>query len=262
MEKETVVVKLGGSVVTDKASPFTYRGEAVLSLSREMAASGLRLVVVHGGGSFGHPVAKEHGLSSRRSTGTAEGVSRTRDAMLRLNQLVCSSMREAGLSPYPFAPFDLLVKGEGGRMRGAAGRSPSASARWVESLLDAGLQPVTFGDVVRDRGGGFRILSGDTIAYRLCRLLVPDRCVFALDAEGLYDEVRNVIPTVMSGAIGELRLGRSADATGGIRLKMREAARIAALGVPTALVSGNEPREFAKCLRGLGFHGTIVKGPS
>ena len=111
-KRETVVVKLGGSVVTDKASPFTYRGNAVISLSKEMAASQLRLVVVHGGGSFGHPVAKQYGLSSRASSvWSAEGVSRTRAAMFRLNKLVCSSMSEAGLSPYPFAPFDLLMIG-------------------------------------------------------------------------------------------------------------------------------------------------------
>src|SRR5712691_3679898 len=111
-----------------------------------MARSNLNLLVVHGGGSFGHPVAKKYGLSSRTSACSAIGVSRTRDAMFRLNLLVCGSMNEAGMSPYPFAPFDLLTR---------AGRS---ARPWIASLLEAGLVPVTFGDVVPEERG-FRILS-------------------------------------------------------------------------------------------------------
>ncbi len=242
-----MVVKLGGSVVTDKSLPFKYRGETVLGLAREMARSKLKLVVVHGGGSFGHPVAKEYGLSSRTTAGSAAGVSRTREAMFRLNQLVSSSMNEAGMSPYPFSPFDLLIR---------AGRS---ARPWIASLLEAGLVPLTFGDVVPE-GHGFRILSGDTIAYELCKLLSPNRCVFALDADGVYDDNREVIPVLTPDSIRGLKLGRATDATGGIVLKLREAARIAALGVPAAFVSGQRPNEFAKSLRGLRFRGTIVKG--
>lgn len=247
--RERVVVKLGGSIVTDKATPFSYRGETVVRLAEKMARSGASLVVVHGGGSFGHPVAKRYGLSSRASMGSANGVSKTREAMFRLDQLVCASLTEGGLNPYPISPFDLLMK---------AGRS---GAFWIESLMEAGLVPVTFGDVVRE-GAGFRILSGDTIAYDLCKLLAPDRCIFALDADGVYDKRGRVIPEVDGDSIGKLRLARADDATGGIRLKLREAAKIADLGVEADLVSGHKPREFAKSLRGLRFLGTRVKGHS
>ncbi len=247
--RERIVVKLGGSIVTDKASPFTYRGETVVELAEQMARSGERLVVVHGGGSFGHPVAKKYGLSSHASSGSATGVSMTREAMFRLDQLVCASLTEGGLNPYPLSPFDLLTR---------AGRS---GALWIESLMDAGLVPVTFGDVVQERTG-FRILSGDTIAYHLCKLLKPSRCIFVLDADGVYDEKGRVIPEIESDSIRKLRLARADDATGGIRLKLKEAARIADLGVETDLVSGHKPREFAKSLRGLRFHGTTVKGHS
>ncbi len=247
--RERVVVKLGGSIVTDKASPFTYRGDTVLDLAYQMAQSGASLVVVHGGGSFGHPVAKEYGLSSRASRGSATGVSRTREAMFRLDQLVCASLTEGGLNPYPISPFDLLMK------------AGPPGALWIESLMEAGLVPVTFGDVVRE-GAGFRILSGDTIAYDLCKLLRPNRCIFVLDADGVYDKKGRVIPEIESDSVGKLRLARGDDATGGIRLKLGEAAKIAELGVETDLVSGHKPREFAKSLRGLRFHGTTVKGHS
>jgi len=240
-----VVVKLGGSIATDKSSPFTYRGEAVLRLAKEVALSGRRVVLVHGGGSFGHSAATKYGLSSRTTRSSTEGVSETRAAMYRLDLLVCSSLAEAGLKPYPFSPFDLLLKG-------------SRPAAWITALLNAGLVPVTFGDVVR-RGDGFTILSGDTIAYDLCRLLRPARCIFVLDADGVYDEKGALIPDLATGRIGHLKLDRSDDATGGIRLKLREASRIAALGVDAVFVSGRSPEEFAKALKMLSFHGTIVR---
>jgi isopentenyl phosphate kinase len=240
-----IVVKLGGSVVTDKSSPFTYRGEAVLRLAREMVLSGRRVVVVHGGGSFGHTAARKYGLSSRAPRRSAAGVGETRAAMYRLNLLVCSSLAEAGMNPYSFSPFDLLLKAGG-------------PASWIRVLLNAGLAPVTFGDVVHD-GSGFRILSGDTIAYELCRLLHPARCIFVLDAEGIYDEEGRLIAELATSRIGRLKLGRADDATGGIRLKLKEASRIAALGVETAFVSGKSSAEFAKALKMVSFHGTIVR---
>jgi isopentenyl phosphate kinase len=168
--------------------------------------------------------------------------------MFRLNHLVCSSLSEAGMNPYPFSPFDLLT------LAGASARP------WIAALLKAGLVPVTFGDVVSDGRGKFRILSGDTIAYELCRLLRPDRCVFALDVDGVYDEKGELIANLTTGSKRRPKLGPATDATGGIALKVAEAARIAALGVPASFVSGLKPDEFAKSLRGLRFHGSIVKG--
>ena len=42
-------------------------------MGRAMASSGLPVVVVHGGGSFGHTEAKKYGLSSSRSSPRPRG---------------------------------------------------------------------------------------------------------------------------------------------------------------------------------------------
>ena len=59
-------------------------------LAKAIAAAKVPALVVHGGGSFGHPVAKKYGLSSRRSVPSPTGVSETRQAMFELNAKVCS----------------------------------------------------------------------------------------------------------------------------------------------------------------------------
>ncbi len=245
MGRELVVVKLGGSVVTDKSKPFSYRPKVVASLGRAMAASGQRIVLVHGGGSFGHPVAKQFGLSSSSSRSTAEGVSKTREAMLRLNQLVCASITQAGLHPYTFTPFTLLNDA-----RGAGG--------WVNALLDSNLTPTTFGDVIPD-DRGFRILSGDTICLQLSRLLRPRRCVFAFNADGVLDGRGRVIKEVDASVLKQLRKARTDDATGGILLKVTEALRIASNETRVSFVSGFSASDFYKALKGLRFHGSTIK---
>ncbi len=252
MERVTsvVVVKLGGSVVSDKKVAFSYRERVVRALGKAMASSRLPIVVVHGGGSFGHTVAKEHGLSSAKSSPSTKGVSETREAMLRLDAKVCASLSAAGMHPYPFSPFTLLDREEGGRS-------------FIGRLITAGATPVTFGDVVHD-GKGFRILSGDTICVELADLLGAARCVMSVDVDGLLDERGEVIKVLgeNSTKFSPLRKGsRKSDATGGISLKVREAMRMASSGTEVRLVSGLRPAEFSKALRGVEFHGTTIKVP-
>jgi isopentenyl phosphate kinase len=246
------VVKLGGSVITDKRVAFSYREKAVRALGRRMASTGLPVVVVHGGGSFGHTVAKKYGLSSRRSARSPVGVSETRGAMLNLDAKVCASLSSAGMHPYPFSPFTLLDReGEGG-------------SSFIERLLEAGMTPVTFGDVVHD-GKGFRILSGDTMCVELSQMLGAARCVMAIDVDGLLDErgaVIKVLGDKGNARIPDFRLSaKGEDATGGMALKISEAIRMAASGTEVRLVSGLRPAEFCKALKGVSFHGTTVKVP-
>ncbi|MDA4118106.1 MAG: isopentenyl phosphate kinase [Thaumarchaeota archaeon] len=245
-----VVVKLGGSAITDKGVAFSYRDEVVRALGRAMKASDLRLVVVHGGGSFGHTVAKRYGLSSRRSSASPDGVSETREAMFRLDAKVCASLTQAGLHPYCFSPFSLLdLEDEGG-------------VSFIENLLGGGATPVTFGDVIHD-GKGFRILSGDTMSVELSKMLGAQRCVMAMDVDGLLDADGNLIESLGESTLGRMKKkrARTEDATGGIVLKVQEALRMASSGTEVRFVSGLKPAEFSKALKGVEFRGTTVKVP-
>ena len=244
----TVVAKLGGSVITDKSKPYSYRPDVVSALSEEIASSDEKVVVVHGGGSFGHVAAKQHGISSESSSATAAGVSQTRGAMYDLDRLVCKTMSEFKLSPYPFAPFDAINR---------AGKAPLA--QWLRGLLKENLTPVTFGDVVLTPAG-FKVMSGDTIVHELTKALLPERVVFALDVDGVYEEnTRVIIQELTPSKIRKMKLTPSDDVTGGMRLKLEVAARVAGLGSKVCFVSGYRRNEFSKALKGMDFYGTVVK---
>lgn len=242
------LVKLGGSLITDKTTPHSFRREVVSALGDEMAASRQKVLLVHGGGSFGHPLAKEYGLTSARYSPEGLGVSRTRAAMYELNQLVCKALIDSGVQPYTFSPFDLLMN-----------TSSKYAKSWLNKLLASGLSPITFGDV-SSTPTGFRVLSGDTIMYKLAGLLRPGRCIFAMDLDGVYQgDKGNLLHTISGAQVKKLRLAHGEDATGGIRLKLEVAAKIAAMGTKVGFVSGFRRREFAKCLKGLDFYGTVVR---
>lgn len=245
-----MVVKLGGSFMgkPPEVPRFGYRAEAVADAARAIAGSGVKAVVVHGGGAFGHPVAGEHGLSFRSPSRSAKGVAETRRAMLDLNLRVCDSLIRGGLRPYTFSPFPLLE---------SAGREGVA---WLRGLIAETLTPVTFGDVVHETGG-FRILSGDTIASRLSRLLGAERCVFLMDKDGVLGP-DGLERSLDRETAARLEFNESKDATGGIRTKVEEALEMADAGTEVEFVSGFRPPEISKALKGLSFHGTTVKVPS
>jgi len=75
----TVVLKLGGSVVTDKDRTETV-DEAALERAAATVGEAVNsgavssLVVVHGAGSFGHHVADRHGVSTTAGTADATAV--------------------------------------------------------------------------------------------------------------------------------------------------------------------------------------------
>src|SRR3954462_13685797 len=61
---DVLLLKLGGSLITDKAGEESPRREVIGRLATEIAqaAAGVSLIVAHGSGSFGHDAARRHGI--------------------------------------------------------------------------------------------------------------------------------------------------------------------------------------------------------
>ena len=52
-----ILIKLGGSVITDKKEYRKFNRDIVARLCSEIKDSGEDVIVVHGAGSFGHVIA-------------------------------------------------------------------------------------------------------------------------------------------------------------------------------------------------------------
>lgn len=58
---EPVILKLGGSVITDKAADQgVVREDALLRIAKEVSEYRGKMIIVHGAGSFGHTYAKKN----------------------------------------------------------------------------------------------------------------------------------------------------------------------------------------------------------
>lgn len=256
-----ILLKLGGSLITRKQEPFSFRHGVMRRLAREILPVAERepLVVVHGGGSFGHPLALEYalhrGLSSEEQL---RGIALTRQAMAELTRLVVGALVEAGVRAFGVQTSAIAVC-----RRGEPERLELGTVRW---LLELGLVPVLCGDVARDAELGVCILSGDTLVRELALELRPRRIVLATDVDGIYSAEpespgAELIPEVTPESFGRLAPEmRSHDATGGMRRKLEELVELARRGYTSVIINALEEGRLRKALSGEKVRGTIVKG--
>lgn len=185
VERELALVKLGGSVVTYKESSVPrLRRDVIEHIAHEVKKvldkGKYSLILVHGAGSFGHPLAKKYELHKGMKTEEQKiGLGLTTQSMLRLNALIMKELIEAGVPTVGIPPHALA--------RQSAGKLKSFEYGIVEQFLDQGFVPVLFGDVVLDDKWGCSILSGDVIVPFLAQKLKAQKAVFLSDVDGIFD---------------------------------------------------------------------------
>ena len=114
--KELILIKLGGSIITDKKKEFTARGRNIIRLAREIREARVRLgketffIIGHGSGSFAHtPAARyktKEGIINRESV---FGMSVVEDAARRLNMIVVNNFLKEKLPVFSFSPASFLI---------------------------------------------------------------------------------------------------------------------------------------------------------
>jgi isopentenyl phosphate kinase len=211
----TVVLKLGGSVITRKSEPETIAESALDAAAEAVAGTDEDVVVVHGGGSFGHHHADRHGVSTTDGTDDAVAVADVHDAMKRLNDAVVDQLQDHGVSAVPVHPFSLASRDEDGAL--------SLPTDGIEAMLGEGFVPVLHGDMVVHSGDGATVLSGDELVVALGRALPVDRVGLCSAVPGVLDSADEVIPRIEDfGEVADV-LGASdaTDVTGGMAAKVR-----------------------------------------
>ncbi|MEF8779098.1 MAG: isopentenyl phosphate kinase [Haloferacaceae archaeon] len=238
-----VVLKLGGSVITDKSRPETLDGPALTDAADAIAearSAGTveKLLIVHGGGSFGHHHADRYGVTTEAGTHDAGKALAIHGAMTTLNRFVLSRLHERDVPALPVHPLSAAARdGEG---------TLSYPESGIETMLAEGFVPVTHGDGVPHCGEGVSVLSGDEIVSRLATGLDAYRVGVCSTVPGVLDGDGEVIPEIETFAEVESALGGSdsTDVSGGMAGKVRELLELEA----PASVFG--PDDLAAFLRG------------
>ncbi len=259
------VIKLGGSSITFKERTFSIDEASLNNISSALGEFDDRLFIVHGGGSWGHPVAVAYGLSSFSFNKDAKGVSLTRLAMLGLSIKVQRSLIDHGINVFFFPPQHL-----------------ESIAKDLEELYQAHTVPLTYGDVIYEIGKGYRVIGGDEIISRLSTIQGIKRVIFIMRTGGILDADGNIIDTIslkgdrgiqvdqvpinngnltytFKQAKAELQT-LSPDATGGITYKLLIAEKLASKGIEVLFLSSANRDNLVKALNGMKFQGTTVIG--
>jgi isopentenyl phosphate kinase len=261
---EVVLLKLGGSLITEKRQEETPRREVLARLAGEIArgAAGrpFRLVVGHGSGSFGHVAARRFDLAAGiHSADQLPGISITQDRAAALHRLVIAALAEAGAQPFSIAPSSCVVS--------AAGRPAAFADEALRLALDRGLLPVLYGDVVMDREWGVSICSTERLFDLVVRRLLErgwtvHRILWLGETDGLYDAAGKTVDRVSAAdfTTAAMAIGAPAgtDVTGGMLHRVETALALARLGVPSLLANGLSPGLLEKALRGEEVSGTVV----
>lgn len=183
MDKPLIIIKFGGSIITEKDKSIPkIKTAAVQKLAQEIkqiSDKQYRIIIIHGVGSFGHPWAKKYNLvDGIKNEDQKMGYCLMEEEVLKLHYevirtLIKNNAPVIGLSPRSFIKtsqkdfqgFDLEI---------------------IKGYLRLGLIPVLFGDGVYDEKQGCSILSGDiTMAY-LSKQLKATKIIFLSDVDGVY----------------------------------------------------------------------------
>ncbi len=251
------VIKLGGSVITDKDEPLSINITTLLGIGEEIAVAmretDLSLAIVHGGGSYGHPSVRE--CLDRKGVIDEPCYVRTTYLMSELSLIVTQALIAAGVPAVTLTTRSICTI-RSGRVACELGTAAEMVAR--------GLVPVLFGDgVLSDRG--YEVMSGDDIVWLLAKVIGGAEVVFVTDVDGIFDkdprrspDARLLKEVTASEALGFAGGSGKTDVTGGMRSKLAKGLKYARGWGKAYVVNGGRRWNLFNLLTGKPFIGTVV----
>jgi isopentenyl phosphate kinase len=241
------ILKLGGSVLTNKRG---WREKADLksiedlcsAVARAWRKTGRDWVIVHGAGSFGHPLVVKYGINDGvQSYEQKLGFAITHEACSELSVFVTGALNTAGVPAVSIPPAMVITS----RNR----RIHSFNTKIIDDYMGSGYIPVLFGDMVPDVELGGSVCSGDQIIAYLGRK--AERIILATNVDGVLDDKGRVIPQINLSNFPEvsrhLKAPTGKDVTGAMEGKIRE---LLELDTPSYIVNGLVPERVEALMLG------------
>jgi isopentenyl phosphate kinase len=268
---EIILIKLGGSIITDKTKPFTEDLAAIRRLAKEIheahCEKKFKIIVGHGGGSFPHTPAHQFqtqkGIINEKSY---EGIAKVQDAAATLNRIVVRELIGAGENAVSINLSSSCIAEEG-EIKGMF-LAP------VKKLLDFNMVPVPYGDVCLDLKNGCCILSTEKILsyvvkafHQFGKKYEISRIIICTDVDGVFDmdpkEYKNarMIPLITEDELKKVDLSSShgVDVTGRMKHKIETMVKLAKSNVEIEIINAKKPNILKRSLLGERGLGTIIK---
>ncbi len=267
---EVIILKLGGSLLTDKNQPFSIRENVIENSIDQIINYNKSLILIHGGGSFGHPLAKKYEISEGRNISIENqvlGLSKTHEAMNKLNSLLINKFLEKNFPVIPFQPSSIFFKNYEKIL------TPTIDI--IETALDIELLPILYGDIIFEINGSFSIISGDKIIFELCKKLKRykvSKVIFAIEKDGIFvrsnnkdEDYQKLVSEISYDDLDNLvlaNLDNKIDVTGGIRGKIDIIKKICKKHIPVQIINGMKEEFIMKALKSKDIVCTKINPPN
>ena len=261
-----IILKIGGSILTNKNSQHSEVNiQNLTRISAEIKESinnsPKDLIIVHGAGSFGHPLAKkfeigkkfDEDMFSKKRLGFCE----IQNEVKKLNMFICEVFIQNSL-PVISIPASSFITADNKRIT-------HGNLDFFKRYLNKGFIPVIYGDVVLDSKLEFCVISGDQIIQYIAKNLNANQVILGTDVDGIY----NKNPKIHDDAIffnkfsslndlSSFEGTNNIDVTGGMVGKIKELLYLADFGIESKIINAEVKDNVFKALEDKEVKGTII----
>lgn len=261
--KKLLLIKLGGSLITDKSQDYTARPTIITRLAKEIKSARKNfdgdIIIAHGSGSFAHtPAAKfgtQDGLVNQKSF---VGLPIVADAAIQINRIVMHNFLEEGLPAVSFSPASMILA--------KARKTKFVNLFPLLHALNLDFLPILYGDIIFDEQQGFCIYSAERtlslLAEKLASKYSQISLLFCGDSDGVYDDKNQTIQKITPQSFEKFKQfitgSAKTDVTGGMLHKVQASLDLAQKGFSTLIINGHKSGELKRSILGQSHTGTLI----
>jgi isopentenyl phosphate kinase len=256
--KNLILIKFGGSLISDKTKVNKARLDVINDLSRQIKKvlnenKSLSLIIATGAGGFGHPEAQKY------ENNLEKGRPFIKAAVKKLNKIVVSSLNNAGVSAFSVEPSE-IAKYKDGQMT-------ELLYGYIIKLLKKNVIPVFHADLVKDQTRGISILSMDKFLVETAimfknRGFEEEKIIFCGKTDGVLDDKGITIPIINQNNFFRISHyfinNKEIDTSGGMKRKVEECLRLINRNIRCLIINGQIKNNLRKAILGKEVIGTKI----
>jgi len=266
-KKRLVLIKLGGSLITDKKKPFTAKMEIIADLARQIEEAlnedkNLSLIIGNGGGSFPHyPAVKYQMNGGIKNEEQKFGFCAVQDAAAQLNRIIVSRLLKVGVKACSINPSSMIIA-ENDKIK-------KFFTQPIIEMIKLGIVPVLYGDIIIDKKLGAKIFSTERLLTELAlrfkkSKIKVDMVIHNGLTKGVLDRNGNLIELINKKIFKTFEKifyqTKGYDVTGGMSHKVKECLNLSRYKIKSLIINGTSKENLLKeAILGNKVSGTIIE---
>lgn len=265
---DIIVIKLGGSLITDKSKYYTIRPEVIIRLVSEIKEAHkqrphIRFIIGNGSGSFGHNSAKKYGtMDGYNDEYSKFGFCYVQKDAAHLNSIIVDEFISQGICVIGFQGSTIMLSENK--------KCSFYDFTTLKQYLKKNIIPIVYGTPVLDTQIGSTIFSTDKVLQIIIKYLVEntgynvEKMLSVGDYDGVLDSKGNVIELINRENFADIVKNyitkpTNVDVTGSMKAKIEELLDIAGFGVHSYILSGIKENNLKNAILGDDFIATTIK---